>query len=552
MVKLAPSLIVAALTLASSSTLAAPTPTTAPEADAVALQDEPCEDSNDKEQEKIAQQLLARKDRIPTIAERQVNHVADQLTSSEKIRRGIPLIATGTNLHDKRDSEGLNKRDLVGTLGLTGALAPLGVGGVVATVETTIDGLPVVGGPVGGLVHTVDDTVGLGSLLNPKPSVHGTKEKRQVQNVPGALAGLTGNLPLASVTGGLPLNGLGGLPLSSLTGGLPLASLAGLAGNLPISSLTGGLPLSASSDPLAILGQIAQLQGQLAKLVPSGSTFNPPSYLSRVSANYAQTPGSASPDVQAELAALLAQLQKQAGGSVPATQSLPLGSQQTPVDPLSGLTIAEAVAYGLIPSSVLDSFASNLPIGNQFSASVYHHHHNETEGTGFNSTSLNSAKAGRKAVDLPSSALPTQSQAPVPIPAPTVAAPSAPVATPSAPVPLDLGETPQPIGDSASSGDGFVAAPSKVIAVEPPTQSTIYLDNDSGSEYSDEEEEEGEDQSLLSEPAPWTVTSSSTMASTPSQALATAEAMSMTTSEAGSTAVPTSTPERRRWARNLD
>lgn len=59
-------------------------------------------------------------------------------------------------------------------MGLTGALAPLGLGGVIGTVETTIDGLPVVGGPVGGLVHTVDGAVGIGSLLNP---VH--RAKRQ-------------------------------------------------------------------------------------------------------------------------------------------------------------------------------------------------------------------------------------------------------------------------------------------------------------------------------------------------------------------------------------
>ncbi|KAM0750446.1 hypothetical protein T439DRAFT_348408 [Meredithblackwellia eburnea MCA 4105] len=410
MVKVAPSILVAALTLASSSALAAPTPTASmapsPETDPVAIQEDVCEESNKNEQEKRSQQRFDHNGGLPTITERNVEHL-EQLTSSQKIRRGIPLVAK--NPHGQLGAEGLHERDLVGTLGVTGALAPLGVGGVVTSVETTIDGLPVVGGVVGGIIHTVDDTVGLGSLLNPKPPVSGgPKEKRQTPSA-NIITSLAGGLPLASLTGALPITGLGGLPLSSLAGELPLSSLEGTTGNLPVSSLTGGLP----SEPLAILEQIAQLQSQLAKLVPTGAAYNLPSYLSRVSAAYVETPNNGQLEV-------------------------------------------------------------------------------------------------------------------------------------------DQGGLPQPNTALNSEEGGSFAMPSHVLAAAPPTQSTIYLDDDSGSEYSDEENDEGEEQTLISEQAAWTVTSSLTMANTASQAAATAEAMSLTTSEAGSTAVPTSAPDRRRSDRTLD
>lgn len=50
MVKLAPSLLVAALTFASSSSLAAPTPTTAPESDSTAMD---CDDATSKKDQEL-------------------------------------------------------------------------------------------------------------------------------------------------------------------------------------------------------------------------------------------------------------------------------------------------------------------------------------------------------------------------------------------------------------------------------------------------------------------------------------------------------------------
>lgn len=212
-------------------------------------------------------------------------------SSTENIRRGIPLVATGTDFYAKRAT--LSQRDLVSSLGLTGALSVAGLGPVLDAVEKTVDGLPVVGEPVGGLVHTVDDAVGLGTLLDPKPvagAPPALKEKRQLD----ILSGLTGNLP------------------------------PGLVGTLPIGSV---LPSGGSTDPLAILGQLAALQGQL---------------------------GGANP-VNGQLASLLGQL-KGATGNLPTPPAAPADTGAL----LSGLTVAQAEAYGLLPAGFVQAVESKI------------------------------------------------------------------------------------------------------------------------------------------------------------------------------------------------
>ncbi|KAK4700996.1 hypothetical protein P7C70_g5242, partial [Phenoliferia sp. Uapishka_3] len=558
MVKFAPTLLVAALTFASSSSLAAPTPTTAPESDSSVLTVDSDEAPSKKEQEKLESAMLEKKGKIPTIAARDKEQ-RSRRSSSDSIRRGIPLLATGTNYYSKREPIGINKRelvergDLVGALGLTGALAPLGLGGLVDTLEHTIDGLPVVGGPVGGLVHTVDGAVGIGSLLKPVPVVVGGKPaaKQKRQDYASIIAALQAGIPLSQIASALPgpagavggvAGGVAGSALGTAGGlaggvaGTALGTAGGLAGGVAggaaggilgsaggVLGTAGGLAGTATGvvggvagtaggvaggagapNPLAIIQQIAALESQLQKLAPGGVL--PAQLNSHATTNNLDATTAAQAQI-AQLEALLAQLQATAVAApatvagVPATvASIP---SQASTDPLADLSIAQAIAYGLLPSTFLTTLENSLPGGlvpnpNNFLENDSHHPKNSTANqysmsTGMGGMGVNSTWGG----DVP-----------------------------------------------AYTGSQFLATPENE-------------DVDSGSEYSDSEDsEDSEDDTNTNQfaaaPAPWTVTSSSTMAETPSMAGATAEAMELQMSEAGETAVPTSTGAAKRWARNLD
>lgn len=289
--------------------------------------------------------LLLDKFNVPTIAARHSGR-AELPSSSDCIRRGIPLVSTGAHFQ---------KHDLVGTPGLDGALAPLGLGGLVATLEKTIDGPPIVGGAVGGLVQTVDSTVEISSLLDPvavaaaKPS----REKRQTPDLSGLLPGLQA-----------------GIPLRSLTGALPLGSVTGALGGV-----TDALPVAGVTSAGSLLGQLAQLEG-LASYLPSLASVAP-SYASHLNAADTQVPSAATSPSLAQLEALLGQLE----GSTGTAASVPAAPAAVP-NPLSSLSIAEAEAYGLLPAGYLSNLNANVPaaIGNEFlvPATEFHRGKNET------------------------------------------------------------------------------------------------------------------------------------------------------------------------------
>ncbi|BGP16974.1 hypothetical protein JCM10213_007420 [Rhodosporidiobolus nylandii] len=242
MVKVASSLLVGAALVA--PVLAAPTRMVARAGADVATVnadlDSPAT-SDDIETANVEAGLLSTKDSTESLEKRE-----PKVTSTDKIRRGAPL--------SPGSAEGLAKRgDLVTGLGLDGTLAPLGLGDLVPTLTGAINGLPVVGAPVGGLVKTVDNTVGVTALLQPKKAAApaAAPAKRDLlSSLTGTLGGATGSLP---VVGGAT-NGLLGGSTSSALGGNPLS---GLLGNPQLSSLLGQLQaLGLGNLPLSQLGQL--------------------------------------------------------------------------------------------------------------------------------------------------------------------------------------------------------------------------------------------------------------------------------------------------------
>ncbi|KAI5478350.1 hypothetical protein MNV49_005201 [Pseudohyphozyma bogoriensis] len=537
--KIAPSLIVAALTIASSSSLAAPTPITPPEHESTpAITEEFDDGGENKDSDKIEaiEKHPCKKDHVPMIASKEPKIA--RASASDHIRRSIPLVASGTNLYEKRDN--LSKRgSIVDGLGLDGALAGLGLGGLVGTVEQTIGGLPLVGGPVGGLVKTVDDTVGVTDLLNPKSS------KRQLDGLTGTVGNVAGGVPVVGGTASTVVGTLGGLTTS-----LPLGTVGNTAGGM--------LP-----------GVVSQLGGYLP------STF-----------------GSSSGATSA-IGGLFGQIQSAAGSIPLGSLSSVLGSLPSSTgNPLSSLSIAQAEAYGLLPTGFVHNLAVNLvqqeasatpstanqvtgQVAGKFMVNDFHKHNetaNSTETTWSSSTAPSSTKTP---LPLVTPALQ------VTIPSPPVAPPaSAPIAAPQ-PTPIDVAPTSVAKAAASTAAEHTPSAPApiptghvqmtgnKLSASPPPPPSPAA---DSGSEYSDEDDDESvysdeEDEEITpvylqptaaaaasssTHPPTYTVTSSSTMAASPSQADATAEAMVMTASEAGNTAVPTTTGAEKRWARHLD
>ncbi|GAA5871516.1 hypothetical protein JCM16303_000780 [Sporobolomyces ruberrimus] len=544
MVKVTSSLLVGAALFASSSTLAAPTRFKRSTADVAASTDLlDANDESDLVDEATAalgidQQTGAVEGMIAdNLAKRDARR-----TGSDAIRRGLPLTPESASDLAKRES-------VVAKLGLTGALAPLGVGPLIPTVQGLVDGLPVVGGPVGGLVKTVDTTVGLTDLLN-KP-----KAKRQL---------LDGLLGQATGTAGGALGGLGGL--GGLTSGLPLGGALD-TGSSTINGLLGQLQgTGASSSPLA--GVLGQLQGLgLGNLPLSALTGSATSTAASTASN----------------------LQDQATAATSGTPSAANVQQATAI--LQGLTVAEAEKYGLLPSGttgrlltqIETAAAAQSNTGNNLASSV------TSRTYGFK------AQGGANETDSAT----TEDQG--------GATPTFPIASPDAVASAILG------GGSANSTMSTEAAPSSTMAAEvakrsaipssasssmtpaaspsstaKPSTTTSDSMEDSGSDYSDEEDddEDSDDEPLTptaasstlarrggpledgASDAPesdmkktggtegqgphasgaWHAADSSSMAQTQSQAVATAEAMTYTYSDASATAVPTTAPSKRSYA----
>ncbi|GAA5905832.1 uncharacterized protein JCM6883_002467 [Sporobolomyces salmoneus] len=554
MVKVTSSLLVgAALFASSSTTLAAPTRFKRSTADVQASTDL-LDGGNADESELVDEVATALGLDGQTGAVDQL--IADNLakrdarrTGSDAIRRGLPLAPESASDLAKRES-------VVAKLGLTGALAPLGVGPLIPTVQGLVDGLPVVGGPVGGLVKTVDTTVGLTDLLN-KP-----KSKRQL------LDGLLGSTSAAagSATGGLGLGGLTGLT-GGLTQGLPgLGSLGGLTGSLDAGSST-------------INGLLGQLQGAGAS--------------------------------SSQLAGVLGQLQGLGLGNLPLsalttatqTQAASVAADPSPANVqkatsiLQGLTVAEAEKYGLLPSGTTGQLLTQIEaaaaaqeantnnLASSFTARTYGFKaqagSNETTSTegeedqgGATPTfSIASPEAVASAINAGGASSMNS----------TVSASTEPSSTSAAEMSK---RTMIPSSVSASSSSSMTPA---ATASGKPSSTSDSME-DSGSDYSDDGESDEEDSDMEEEPVTptasssslarrggpledgmeednkkhhhaemegqgpnasegsWHATGSSSMAQTQSQAVATAEAMTYTYSDASATAVPTTAPSKRSFA----
>ncbi|GAA5889371.1 hypothetical protein JCM5296_006343 [Sporobolomyces johnsonii] len=620
MVKVTSSLLVGATLLASSTTLAAPTRFKR-SADVGISTDDVSVDGLDEGEQDLGDSVgglvgtPTNEKRSKVLAEPLEKRVIKPtMSTTDKIRRNLPLT-------DSSSAEDLAKRaSVVSTLGLNGALAPLGLGPLIPTVESTVDGLPLVGGPVGGLVHTVDNTVGLTDLLN-KPAAPAAPKKRQLlDGLTGQLGGATGSLSgLTGQLGGATsaLNGATG----GLASNLPLSSILGNSGTTSSSSSSGSSGLS-NSQLQSLLGQLQgmglgglsldQLQQQLQGATGSGSSSGS---------------SSSSPTAQAQAQA----------ASI-----------------LQGLSVPQAEQLGLLPSGTTSSLLGELEsaasssgagsVANAFQARVNGfkaQHHNGTMADGhdgheghngtmplMNSTmpfsgapiptasaavALN-AQIPKSDSSMSTSTMSSSAAANAKETAPPPGTPTFSIAGPAA-VASALGATAPPPGASAppskfkrdlsaapasSSAVSQSASQSMTPAAQPSASSTASTTeepstaDDSDSEYSgtdesaDEEGYSDEESDNEAEPSParmgrrdngdgmemnqggqgeptgamegqgpnasgaWHAASSTSMAETPSQTLATAEAMSLSYSDASTTAAPTTTGNAKRWAIHLD
>ncbi|GAA5964999.1 hypothetical protein JCM3765_004822 [Sporobolomyces pararoseus] len=555
MVKVTSSLLVgAALFATSSTTLAAPTRFKRSSAEVSASTD--ILDANNDESELVEEVTGAlgidqQTGSLGQMIADNLNKRDTRRTGSDTIRRGLPLTPGSASDLAKRES-------VVAKLGLTGAGAALGVGPLIPTVEGLVDGLPVVGGPVGGLVHTVDNTVGLTDLLN-KP-----KSKRDLLD--GLIGGGAGGAA-SSATGALGglTNGLGGL-----TSGLPLGALTGAlgSGDSTINGLLGQLQgAGASSSQLA--GVLGQLQGLgLGSLPLSALTGTASSTASNV--------------------------QNQASTVTPSAANV---QQATQI--LQGLTVAEAEKYGLLPSGTTSKLLTQIE-----SAAAA-----QSSNTNNLASSFSSRTYGFKAQPGSNETTTAEDQGGA-TPTFSIASPEAVASAIQAGglAPMSSGSSstePSPSTTSAAEMSKRTGIPSSSSSMTPAASSTSKSSpsspnpdsmEDSGSDYSDEEDDDDEDSDLDEEPvtptsasstlarrggpledsAPesemeekkkektthgdmegqgpnassgtWHATESSSMAQTQSQAVATAEAMTYTYSDASATAVPTTAPSKRSYA----
>ncbi|GAA5975361.1 hypothetical protein JCM11641_005953 [Rhodosporidiobolus odoratus] len=479
-------LVGAALVASSAPALAAPTRFAARSTAEVAVQsgdiDTPQAEDIDAAKESTLDTVddLSRRSSVESLKKRDTN--------TDRIRRGVPI--------SPNSAEELAKRaDIVTSLGLDGTLAPLGLGDLVPTLTGAISGLPIVGEPVGGLVKTVDGTVGVTSLLQPKKAAGAAKPKRDLfSSLTGSLGGTMGSLPLVGGASSGLLNSAGGT-LSSTINSTPLGGVLGqVQGNSQLQTLLGQLnALGLGNLPLS----------QLSQLASAGSG---------------------------------------AAGSV--LSNTPVGNAAdagVPSSLMSQLSVAQAEQLGLLAAgtaqhllATVQAEVANAPAGsalaNTFKVSPH----------GF--------KASGNETD--SSAPPANSTATIP---------TFPIAPPeavaSAIAQLPSSAAPAATTDGAKSFAASTAADDDADAADSGSE---YSDDESGEDETDDELEheaglEGQGPNA-SGAGTWNTASSAGMTSGPSQgtATATAEAMSLSYSEASATSAPTSTGNAKRWAVQLD
>ncbi|GAA5861058.1 hypothetical protein JCM1840_003066 [Sporobolomyces johnsonii] len=638
MVKVTSSLLVGATLLASSTTLAAPTRFKR-STDVGSPSGEVSVDGLDESEQDLGDSVGAlvgtptNEKRSKVLAEPLEKRVIKPtMSTTDKIRRNLPLT-------DSSSAEDLAKRaSVVSTLGLNGALAPLGLGPLIPTVESTVDGLPLVGGPVGGLVHTVDNTVGLTDLLNKPaaPATPATPKKRQLLDgltgqlggATGSLSGLTGQLGGATSALGGATSALGGAT-SALNG-----ATGGLASNLPLSSILGNSGTTSSSSSSGSSGlsnsQLQSLLGQLQGMGLGGLSLDQLQQQLQGATGSGSSSGSSSSSPTAQAQAQAASI-------------------------LQGLSVPQAEQLGLLPSGTTSSLLGELEsaasssgagsVANAFQARVNGfkaQHHNGTMADGhygheghngtmplmnstmpFSGSPLPTASAAvalnaqmpKSDSSMSTSTMSSSAAANAKETAPPPGTPTFSIAGPAA-VESALGATALPPGASAppskfkrdlsaapasSSAVSQSASQSMTPAAQPSASSTASTTeepstaDDSGSEYSgtdesaDEEGYSDEESDNEADPSParmgrrdngddgmemnqggqgeptgdmegqgpnasgaWHAASSTSMAETPSQTMATAEAMSLSYSDASTTAAPTTTGNAKRWAIHLD
>ena len=332
----------------------------------------------------------------------------------------------------------------------------MGVGPLIPTVQGLVDGLPVVGGPVGGLVRTVDNTVGLTDLLN-KP-----KSKRDL------LDGLIG--------GGAAGGGAAGGAASSATGALGglTSGLGGLTSGLPLGALGG-----ADSTINGLLGQLqgagassSQLAGVLGQLQGLGLGSLPLSALTGTASSTASN------------------LQNQASTVTPSAANI---QQATQI--LQGLTVAEAEKYGLLPSGTTSKLLTQI----ETAAAA------QSANTNNLASSFSSRTYGFKA--QPGSNETTTEDQGGATPTFSIASPEAVASAIQAGgvAPMSSGSSstePSPSTTSAAEMSKRTGIPSSSSSMTPAASSTSKPSasspnpdsmEDSGSDYSDEEDDEDSD-----------------------------------------------------------
>ncbi|GAA6032518.1 hypothetical protein JCM8097_004796 [Rhodosporidiobolus ruineniae] len=413
---------------------------------------------------------------------------ASEITSTERIRRNILL--TPDSAAD------LTKRDLISDLGLAGTLAPLGLGDLLPTLTGAISGLAVVGEPVGGLVGTVDSTVGLTKLLQPKEASASTAaatKRDLLSTLTGTLGGTVGSLPVVGGAAGGLLN-----TASSTVGSTPLGSLLGQAqSSTQLQSLLGQLQaLGLGNLPLS---QLSQLTGAVSSS-PAGSVF-------------ASTPAASS-----------------SSSSGSSTGSSGASTSSVPTSLMNQLSVAQAEQLGLLAAGTSRSLLATLQAEATNAATA------ATNAAGFGtSNAFKVAPHGFKA-----SGNSTEDAYRAPANSTTTSTESGAAVTPTFAI-----ASPEAVASAINSGNSFAATPAGD-------------EDDSASEYSDDGEsifeEDGEDEDHqvglegqgpnASGTGAWNTASSTSSAD---QASATAEAMSLSYSDASATAVPTSTGNAKRW-----
>ena len=495
-------------------------------------------------------------------------------TGTDAVRRGIPLTPDSfhTVLRHRRQASppaapaAKPSPGLVGSLGLAGALAPLGLGGLLPGVESAVGGIPIVGAPVAGVLTGADNAVGVTALLSPKddPAAPNTTvsasttanvKRQQGDGLIGTLGldGALGALGLGGLIGtveqtvdGLPIVGplVGGL-LGSVDGAVGLTALLSPSGTGASASASAATkrdvsPESAGTEPTVPLSTLLSLNSQIQQAAAAQAASNP-------AFTTVDTASHTLPLGQAHGAA--ATLQKSATGAVSSSA-------------LGGMSIAQAEALGLLPPGFANALLASLkqmattsadaagvkqgnPLLGQGKRKLAEGQE-EVEGEEASPAATETATSTMDTAD-PSAASSVVVQARAKA---AMAASDASSTVANADYDSEDGDDdPANDGSSAenSSDDSDDDELTFTAATTTATASVTAQPTDGAAVAARDLDDDAESSPPS---ATYTAMSSSTMAPTPSQAQATASAMSLEPSEEGDTAAPTSTAALR--MRSLD